>query len=638
MSIAKTRTIAAASDAQRRFMMRGSGLVILATMAIGFAGAAKSQDVTVSHGYSSFGELKYPAEFDHLDYVNPDAPKGGEISTWALGTFDSFNQYARDGNPAALNTIGSERILTSTADDPYGMYCYLCTTLEYDADLTYVTFNLRDDVTFWDGTQLTAHDLKFTNELFRTKGIPEYRRIVENFFKDVEVIDDFTIKFTFNPDSSKRDRVSIAGITPSFSKKWFEDTGAQLDKATDKPFMSTGPYVLDSFDYNRQVIYRRHEDFWAKDNPFNIGHYNFDTIRTEYFADRTAGFEAFKTGAYLFRSESDPKEWATGYNFARVDDGSVKRDTPVDGTVGQALSFVFNLDNEPWQDVTVREAVSLMFNFEWSNKALFYDLFERPDSFWPNTDLAATGTPSDGELAILKPLVEEGLLSEAILTDEVTTQEVQNPESNRPPRKLLRRASKLLDDAGWEFADGAQFRSKDGEVLKLEIIQFNPLYDRVVNPFIENLKALGVDATLERIDRAQYIERRRGGDFDMTNQGFQMPFEPSLGMEQWFGSKTADNSSRNLMRLRDPAVDKIIPAIVNAETLDELSTAVKALDRVLLSLRFAIPQWYKKEHWLAYYDVYRRPDELPPLAVGLYDFWWYDQEAADKLKASGAIR
>ncbi len=638
MTKAKTATRAAVSDAPMRNMLKWSGLALISAMAVGFAGQVKAQDVIVSHGYSSFGELKYGPDIKHLDYVNPDAPKGGEISTWSLGTFDSFNQYARDGNPAALNTIGSERILTSTGDDPYGMYCYLCTTLEYDKDLTYVQFNLREDVRFWDGTQLTAHDLKFTNELFRTKGIPEYRRIVENFFEKVEVIDDFTIKFYFNPESSVRDRVSIAGITPSFSKKWFEETGAQLDKATDAPFMSTGPYVLDSFDYNRQVVYRRHDDFWGKDHPFSVGHYNFDTIRTEYFADRTAAFEAFKTGAYLFKAESDPKDWATGYNFENVKNGAVKLDTPVDGTVGQALSFVFNLDRTPWQDVRVREAVGLAFNFEWSNKALFYDLFERPDSFWPNTDLAATGTPSEGEMAILKPLVEEGLLPESILTDEVTTQVEQDAEKNRPSRRVLRQASKLLDEAGWEFPDGKQFREKDGEVLKLNIIQFNPLYDRVVNPYIENLKALGIDANLERIDRAQYIERRRGGDFDMTNQGFQMPFEPSLGMEQWFSSKTADNSSRNLMRLRDPAVDRIIPAIVDAQSLDDLKTAVHALDRVLLSLRFAIPQWYKKENWLAYYDVYRRPAELPPLAVGVYDFWWYDQEAADKLKASGVLR
>ena len=638
MTKASTRAVHIDEDrAPVNQLLRWSALALASASFLAFADEAKGNDVIVSHGYSSFGELKHGPDITHLPYVKPDAPKGGEISTWSLGTFDSFNQYARDGNPAALNTIGSERILVSTYDDPYGMYCYLCTTLEYDEELTYVQFNLRDDVKFWDGTGLTAHDLKFTNELFREKGIPEYRRIVENFFEDVEVIDDYTIKFYFKPESSFRDRVSIAGITPSFSKKWFEETGAQLDKATKAPFMSTGPYVLDSFDINRQVIYRRFEDFWAADHPFNIGHNNFDTIRTEYFADRTAAFEAFKTGAYLFRAESDPKEWATGYNFENVENGSVKLDTPDDGTVGQALSFVFNLDREPWQDPKVREAVGLMFNFEWSNKALFYDLFERVDSFWPNTDLAATGTPSEGEIAILKPLVDQGLLPESILTDEVTKQVVQDADSNRPSRRVLRQASKLLDEAGWEFGDG-QFREKDGKTLKLNIIQFNPLYDRVVNPYIENLKAIGIDADLERIDRAQYIERRRSGNFDMTNHGIQMPFEPSLGMEQWFHSKTADDSSRNLMRLRDPAVDAIIPAIVGADSLDGLKTAVHAFDRVLLSMRFAIPQWYKKQNWLAYYDVYRHPEELPPLGVGVYDLWWYDQEAEDRLKAAGVLR
>ena len=637
MSRPTARAVAASSARSMGQNLRWSGVALMASIAVLAAGAVKAQDVTVSHGYSNFGELKYPAEFDHLDYVNPDAPKGGEISTWALGTFDSFNQYARDGNPAALNTIGSEPLLTSFADDPYGAYCFLCTTLEYPEDLAFVTFNLRDDVKFSNGTPMTAEDVEFSFNLFLEQGIVEYRRIVEGFIDRVEIENPYRITFYFKEEASFRDRVGFAGGTPVFSKAWFEETGTRLDKATKEPFMSTGPYVLGSFEPNRQVVYTRNKDYWGEDLPVNRGRNNFDSIRTEYFADRTAAFEAFKTGAYLFKAESDPKDWATGYEFENVKNGSVILDTPSDGTVGQALSFVFNLDRPQWQDPKVREAIGLMFNFEWSNATLFYGLFERPDSFWPNTDLAATGTPSEGELAILEPLVAEGLLPEGILSDEVTTQVVQDEMRARPTRRVLRQAGKLLDEAGWEAGDDGM-RRKDGEVLSLNVIQFNPLYDRVVNPFIENLKALGVDGSLERIDRAQYIERRRAGNFDMTNQGFQMPFEPSIGLQQWFASKTADNSSRNLMRLRNEAVDKVIPYVIDASTLDEMKTAVHALDRVLLSLRFAIPQWYKKENWLAYYDVYGRPDELPPLAVGLYDFWWYEEDKAQALRDKGVLR
>ncbi|MEM7473056.1 MAG: extracellular solute-binding protein [Pseudomonadota bacterium] len=636
MKPAKARAIAASVDPFPKRALWWTGLALGGALV--FAGSqAQAQDLTISHGYSNFGEVKYPADFTHLDYVNPDAPKGGEISTWALGTFDSFNQYARDGNPAALNTIGSEALLTSTSDDPYGVYCFLCTTMEYPEDLSFVTFNLREDVTFSDGTPMTAEDVEFSFNLFLEQGIVEYRRIVEGFIDRVEVESPYRISFYFQPEASFRDRVGFAGGTPVFSKAWFEETGTRLDKATKSPFMSTGAYVLGSFEPNRQVIYTRNPDYWGEDIPFNMGRNNFDAIRTEYFADRTAAFEAFKTGAYLFRAETDPKEWATGYNFSRVDEGSVILDTPSDRTVGSALSFVYNLDRPAWQDPDVREAIGLMFNFEWTNKTLFFDLFERVDSFWPNTELAATGTPSDGELAILEPLVADGLLPESILVDEVTGSIEMEAERAGPPRSVLRQASALLDNAGWVFGDG-EFREKDGETLTLNIIQFNPLYDRIVTPYLENLKRLGVDANLERIDRANYIERRRSGNFDMTNHGFQMPFEPSIGLQQWYASKTADNSSRNLMRLRNEAVDKIIPYVIDAGTLDEMQTAVHALDRVLLSLRFAIPQWYKKEHWLAYYDVYGRPDELPPLAVGLYDFWWYEEDKAQALRDKGVLR
>ena len=633
---AKARAIAARYEEGARRAMWWTGIALSGVIALG-AAQALAQDVTISHAYSNFGDVKYPADFERLDYVNPDAPKGGEISTWALGTFDSFNQYARDGNPAALNTIGSEALLTSTSDDPYGVYCFLCTTMEYPEDLSFVTFNLREDVTFSNGTPMTADDVAFSFNLFLEQGIVEYRRIVEGFIDRVEVENPYRITFFFQPEASFRDRVGFAGGTPVFSKAWFEETGTRLDEATKSPFMSTGAYVLDSFEPNRQVIYRRSANYWGDDIPFNVGRNNFDTIRTEYFADRTAAFEAFKTGAYLFRAETDPKEWATGYSFSNVDDGSVVLDTPSDRTVGSALSFVFNLDRPTWQDPTVREAVGLMFNFEWTNKTLFYDLQQRVDSFWPNTELAATGTPSDGELAILQPLVADGLLPESILTDEMTASVVNDPERAAPSRRVLRQASALLDEAGWVFGSG-EFREKDGETLKLNIIQFNPLYDRIVTPYIENLKRLGVDANLERIDRANYIERRRSGNFDMTNHGFQMPFEPSIGLQQWFASKTADNSSRNLMRLRNEAVDKIIPYVIEAQTLEDMKTAVHALDRTLMSLRFAIPQWYKKEHWLAYYDVYGRPDELPPLAVGIYVLWWYEEDKAQALRDKGVLR
>lgn len=632
------KAIAIAPDRQRGFTPRFTLSLVFVGLAAVWASMAFAQEkIITSHGFSNFGALKYPADFKHLDYVNPDAPKGGELSLWSQGSFDSFNQYARDGVPAALNTIGTERVLAATADDPYGAYCYLCTTLEYPEDLSWVIFNLRDDVKFQDGTPMTAEDIAFTHKLFLEQGIIEYRRIVENFFSDVEVLGPYRIKFTFQPDSSVRDRIGIAGGTPAFSKKWFEDNDARLDKSTKSPFMSTGAYVLDNFDFNRRVVYRRNPDHWGKDLPFNVGRDNFDTIRVEYFADAAAAFEGFKSGEYAFRIENQAQNWAEGYDFPNLNNGYVVREEIPDKTVGQRLTWVFNLDREKWQDKRVRQAIAMAFNFEWTNRTLYYDLYKQPVSFWQGTDLEATGTPSEAELAILQPLVDSGSLDPAILTEEVVSPVTHDPSKNQPSRRMLRQAAALLDEAGWVAGDDG-IRRKDGQVLELSILQTFPRYFRVVNPFLNNLETLGIQAKMDKVDTAQYVERRRSGDFDLANQGIQMGFEPSLGLFQWFGSATADNSSRNLMRLREPAVDQILDKVLQAKTLEELTASVHALDRTLRFLRFDIPLWYNDKSFVAYYDIYRHPEELPLLALGHTDFWWYDAEAAERLKQAGVLR
>ncbi|MCA0272064.1 MAG: extracellular solute-binding protein [Proteobacteria bacterium] len=603
-----------------------------------FAAQGAFAEVTTSHGFSNFGELKYPADLAHLDYVNPDAPKGGEISIWALGNFDSFNQYAMEGAPAALNTIGSESILTGTADDPFGMYCFMCTTLEYPEDLSFVTFNLRDDVKFADGTPMTAEDVAFSFNLFATQGISEYRKVVEGFVEKVEVESPYRITFRFNPASPVRDRVGIAGGTTVFSKAWFEKTGTRLDKSSKAPFLSTGAYVLDSFDFNRRVVYKRNPDYWAEALPINKGRNNFDRIRVEYYADNSAAFEGFKAGDYTFRGESDPQIWATGYTFDALKKGWAKQETIADGNVGTRLSWVFNLDRPNWKDPKVRAAIGAMFNFAWSNKTLFYGLYQRPVSYWSNTDLAATGLPDEGETALLKPLVDEGLLDASVLTAEASVPPEYPDATNRPDRTAIRAAAALLDEAGWKTGSDGIRRNEKGEVLALTIIQYNPFYDKVISPFIENLKLIGVQAKLERVDTSQYVERRRKGDFDLANQAFDMSFEPSVGLEQWFASKTADESSRNLMRLRDPAIDRLVTDVVGTKTIEDLKTSVHALDRALRAVGFDIPLWYNADNWVAYYDVYRHPEKLPPLQVGQLDFWWYDADKAAELKAAGAFR
>ncbi|MBE3637529.1 extracellular solute-binding protein [Mangrovicoccus algicola] len=623
---------------QGRRAGRGIGALALALAAAGPLAAQEEAGVTRSYGYTNFGELKYPESFEHLDYVNPDAPKGGEISIWAQGNFDSFNQYAMAGVPAALNTIGTERIMTSFDDDPYGLYCLMCTSLEYPEDLSWVTFHLRDDVTFQDGTPVTAEDIAFTSNLFLTQGIPEYRRIVEGFYESVEVIDPHTIKFTFKPDSSRRDRIGLAGTTPVFSKAWFEAREQRLDESTLEPFMSTGPYVLDSYDFNRRVVYKRNPDYWGEDLPLNRGRNNFDRIRVEYFGDTDAAFEGFKSGEYTFRIEDKAQNWAERYDFPNIQNGSVIKEEIPDGSVGTRLSWVFNLDREKWQDKRVREAIGLAFNFEWTNRTIFYDLYTQPVSYWFGTDLAATGAPSDGERALLQPLVEEGLFDADILTEEAVVPEAHDPGSNRISRGALREAGKLLEEAGWTIGDDGIRRNAQGQPLELVIIQTNPTYDRMVNPFLQNLQLMGVQGRLERVDTSQYVERRRSGAFDLANQAFAMDFEPSLGLFQWYGSATADDSSRNLMRLRNEGVDRLLQEVLEAKTLDDLKTATRTVDRALRHTRFDIPLWYNDKTFVAHYDMYGHPETMPPLALGQFDFWWYDQEGADALRAKGVLR
>ncbi|PZX19642.1 microcin C transport system substrate-binding protein [Palleronia aestuarii] len=603
------------------------------------AGAQEASDETLntSHGYSNFGELKYGPDAV-LDYVNPDAPKGGEFSTWSIGNFDTFNPYARAGRYETYSaSVGAgEYIMTSTADDPYAAYCYLCTTVEWPDDLSYVIFNLREDVTFQDGTPMTAEDIAFSHKLILEQAIPEYRERVGAYFESVEVLGPYRIRFDFTDSAPMRDRVTMAGGTPAWSKTWFEETETRLDESSTAPFMSTGPYVLDSVDWNRQVVYAKNPDYWGEDLPINTGRNNFDRIRVEYFADSSAALEAFKAGEYLFRIESDPADWNTNYNFRALNQGYVVREEIPDGSVAPRLSWVFNLNREKWQDPRVRRAISMMFNFAWSNQTLYYGAYAQPVSFWTGTDLAAEGLPSEEERVLLDPLVEQGLLEESVVADPVPLPVEHDASTSRPSRKILREATALLEEAGWEIGPNGT-RQKDGRPLDLTILQFDPRYDKVILPFIENLGLLGISGKLERVDTTQYVQRRQDDAFDLTTQGFQMDFEPSDALRQWYGSQTADTSSRNLMRLKSEAVDDLITDIVAADTLDTLRPGVKALDRVLRHIGFDIPLYYNPVTWLAYYDVYSHPEELPPLAVGALDFWWYDEERAQELRSAGAF-
>lgn len=618
------------------WMAAGAVMLALAAQTV----AARAENVIVAHGISTFGDLALPADFPHLPYVNPDAPKGGEISQWAPGSFDSFNPFAIAGNPAALATIFYESILSGTADDVSAAYCLLCETMEYPEDRSWVIFNLRRDVTFSDGTPMTAEDVLFSYELFRDKGIPEFRSVANAKFQSVEVLGPHRIKFTFTPGTPFRDMPAQAGGTLVFSKADYLANNRDLERSSLEPFLGTGPYVLESFEPGRQVIYRRDEDYWGEDHPLNIGQNNFDRIRIEYFGDDNAAMEAFKAGVYTFRTENDPKRWATGYDFPAVAAGDVVTAVLPSGNIAGGQSIIFNLRRAQFQDPRVREALGLMFNFEWSNKVLFYGLFTRINSIWENSHLAATGVPTPGEVAALQPLVDEGLLPASILTDPAVMAPVSS-EDRALDRQNLRRASALLDAAGWAVGEDGMRRNADGQALRMAMIHARTDLLPVMNAYVENLRALGVDASFDIIDNPQLQERASPPNFDfdalpttVVNGGL----EPGGVLKQAWASVARDNSSRNRMGYADPAVDRLLDLAEAADSSEGLTSAIRALDRVLRSQFVIVPRYFKRDHWVAYYDMFEHPETLPPYALGEMSFWWYNAEKSAALRARGALR
>ena len=604
-----------------------------------FAPGALAQDalpnvVKLAHGISTFGKLKYPADFEYLDYVNPDAPKGGEISIWAFGGFDSMHPYTTKGRSGALATIFFEPIMTGTADEIGASYCLICETLEYPQDRSWVIFNLRPEARFSDGTPVTAEDVVFSYNILLEKGLPDFRAVLGQQVEKATILGPHRVRFDFRAGFPTRDLPATVGGLPVFSKKFYEDNNRDFEQSSMEPLVGSGPYVIDEVDVGQKIVYRRDPDWWGADLPINRGRNNFDRIRVEYYADYNAAFEGFKGGTYTFRNEASSILWATGYDFPAVEQGHVvKRELP-DGNLATGQSFIFNLRREKFQNPRVREAIGLMFNFNWSNEKLFYGLYERINSFWENSYLAAEGLPSPEERAILEPMAD--ILPPGVLTEPA----VMAPTSGERQldRRNLRRASNLLDQAGWAVGSDGIRRNAAGETLRVEFLNDSQTFDRVINPYVENLRALGIDAYNTRVDNAQMTNRERSYDFDLITDSLRMNYIPGSELKQFFGSETADISTFNKMGLKSAAVDRLIDIVLDAQSDAELTTATKALDRVLRAIRFWVPQWYKDVHTVAYYDMYEHPENLPPFSLGQLDFWWFNADKAAQLRAAGAIR
>ncbi|MCR8548135.1 extracellular solute-binding protein [Salipiger sp. P9] len=624
----------------RAASFRPARLFGTAALALGLALAAPAafaQDgdkILTAHGVSSFGELKYPPDFPYFDYVNPDAPKGGEMSTWAFGTFDSLTPYILKGNAASMSSVFYDSLLTGTLDEPDTMYGLVAESVEYPESREWITFHMRPEAMFRDGTPLTAEDVVFSFEILVEKGLPSFKVQFKDILK-AEALDAHTVKFTFNPDGPLRELLMTAGGLPIFSKAYYETR--DFAESSLEPPMGSGPYELLSVDPGRSVAYKRREDYWAKDLPVSIGSNNFDVLRVEYFADYTTAFEAFKGGAYTYREEFLSKLWATGYDFPAIAEGHVKVEDLPDGRPAGTQGFFYNMRREKFQDPRVREAIGMAFNFEWSNESLFYGLYERTDSFWENSPtLQAEGMPSEAELALLEPI--RAYIPETVFTEPAFVPATSSA-TELADRRTLRQAGRLLSDAGWEVGDDG-FRYKDGARLTIEVLNDSPSFERIINPYIENLKRLGIEAKANRVDAAEAQEREKNFEYDIVTQRFAMSQTPGDELRSVFGSETADvPGSANVAGLKNEGVDTLIRVIADAKSREELTTAVHALDRVLRAMHIWAPQWYKGVHNIAYLDLYDRPytDTPPPYGLGVMSLWWWNEDKAAKLRAEGAL-
>ncbi len=596
---------------------------LIPVIALCAAFAAKAEVVT-KHGVSAFGALKYGVDFTHFDYVNPDAPKGGIYkgrSTFSARTYDSLNPYILKGEAALeIDLFIFDRLLTRAWDEPDAAYGLLAASVTYPADRSWAEFELRPEARFADGTQVTADDVVFSLSVLQEKGAPSYRTIFADL-GTATALSPTRVRFDFREGASTRDLPMLAGDVPIMSAAdW---AGIDFAESSLRPPLGSGPYAVGDVKPGRSITYVRRGDYWAKDLPVNRGRWNFDELHYEYFKDSTAAFEAFKSGAYEFHEEFFSKLWATAYDFPSLDKGWVKRDVLADGRASGTQGYWFNTRRAKFTDPTVRQALSLAFDFEWSNRTLFYDLYSRTTSFFQGSALAATGRASATELELLTPL-------SAHLPDTVFSEDAYQPPTNDGSgrlRRALRLAGKMLDQAGWRVGADGMRRNEAGEPLEIEFLSNGPAFERITGPYVQNLKQLGVDAEFRLIDSAQYQQRVEDFDFDVVVARLPIPETPGPELRNLWHSVSVDSrGSLNLAGVNNPAVDALIEAVIAAKDRDAHAVAVSALDRALRSLHIWVPQWTKASHTIAYWDIYGRPDIKPAFHRGIVQTWWIDEE------------
>lgn len=594
-------------------------LVLLSLFSAMVSADAEQQPIAFikSHGLSLYGDLKYEAGFNHFDYVNPEAPKGGTLRLAAIGTFDSTNPFILKGVPAAGSTMIYQTLLESSADEEFSEYGSLARDVHLAKDRSYVEFVMREEAKWDDGKPLTAHDVVWSFNTLKEKGNPFYGAYYAAV-KSVEAKSDHVVRFTFS-DETNRELPLIVGQLPVLPQHYW--AGKEFSKTTLEKPLGSGPYRIKSLEPGASITYERVKDWWAADLPVNVGRYNFDEVKYIYFRDSSVALQAFLSGDIDARQENTAKSWATAYVGEAVKDGRIVLEE-IDNSLPTGMqAFIFNIRRPVFQDIAVRKAINYAFDFEWSNRQFAYGAYARTVSYFSNSELASYGLPKGRELEILEQFRGQ-------IPDKVFEEEYMPPASDGSGnnRQMLRTAMKILDEAGWALGPD-KIRVKDGVRLSFEIIVNNPAFERWFGPFIQNLKRIGVEATLRVLDTAQYTARMDSFDYDMTVHVFGQSNSP--GNEQrdyWHSSKADQVGSRNKIGLKNPVIDELVEMVIAAPSREELVARTRALDRVLLAGHYVIPNWYISSWRVAYWDTrLDMPEVIAPYSLGMVDRWWAKQ-------------
>lgn len=586
--------------------------------------AANSVPGTPSYGLSLFGDLKYPADFAHFEYVNPNAPKGGTMKFSAIGTYDNLNPFIVKGVPAAGIGQLFDTLMLQSQDEPGSEYGLVAESVDLAADRLSVLFMLRKEARFNDGSPITPDDVVWSFDTLRQHGLPQYRSYYADVAK-VETEGDRGVRFRFK-SADNRELPVILGEVPVLSKKYW--SGRDFEKTTLEPPLGSGPYKIAAMQAGQWIAYQRVPDYWAANLPVRKGTSNVDTIRYDYYRDGTVALEAFKGGAYDVRQENSSKAWATQYDTPAVKDGLIKKETIKNQLPSGMQGLGYNLRKPLFQQPGVRNALAYAFDFEWSNKNLFYGLYSRTRSYFDNSELAATGVPQGEELKILEPFRGK-------IPDEVFTKEYDPPkyDGSGDIRPGLRTALELLKAAGWTFKGDQLVNDKTGQPFEFDIVLNDPAMERIVLPFTRNLKRMGITAGLRTIDTAQYQQRMDTFDFDMAVVLFPQSLSPGNEQREFFGSKAADEQgSQNVLGIKEPVIDEVIEGLVRAPDRQGLVTYTHALDRLLQYGYYVIPQFHLGAFWVAYWNKFRRPEVPPKFGPGI-STWWVDPKAEQEVEA-----